>query len=350
MKKVKILITLIVAIFISSEVNAQMKIGNNHKVINPNSILEIEHTSKGLLLPRIALSSTISSAPMSAHLAGMIVYNTATTADVSPSFYYNDGTRWIRVGAVRTDTTDVSSDSWRDTTNLYTVTSRKIGIATGKPDTSAILDIAGTTGGVKFPTMTWVQVRSITLPANGLRVFCSNLNTFLTNLGTPASPRWMAELTTDVDTVSGRLPVGTYRTAIGPTSTNVNLIFENLVFTALFSGGNNIPNVRTLTGTTTLLVWASSEWSTSAGSEHSVGSYAVGNGGQWTRNNLSISANTTNQSLHPGLSLAVQHMQTTETNSFIIFSTATNTLYKVNFYTYTVSGTDNTIIGVQKLR
>lgn len=109
MKKVKISITLIVAIFISSEVNAQMKIGNNPKVINPNSILEIEHTNKGLLLPRIELSSTISSAPMSAHLAGMIVYNTATIADVSPSFYYNDGTRWIRVGAVRADSTTSSN-------------------------------------------------------------------------------------------------------------------------------------------------------------------------------------------------------------------------------------------------
>ncbi|MBL7712068.1 MAG: hypothetical protein JNL13_06380 [Chitinophagaceae bacterium] len=62
----------------------------------PDAILELESISRGLLLPRIALDSTELAAPMSGHTAGMIIYNTATIADVSPGMYYNNGGRWIR--------------------------------------------------------------------------------------------------------------------------------------------------------------------------------------------------------------------------------------------------------------
>lgn len=73
---------------------AQVKIGNNPGSINPNAVLELESTNKGLLLTRIALTSTTSAAPLTAHVAGMFVYNTATANDVSPGIYYNDGTKW----------------------------------------------------------------------------------------------------------------------------------------------------------------------------------------------------------------------------------------------------------------
>ena len=57
--------------------------------------LDINFTSKGLLIPRIALISSTSFAPLSAHVVGMIIYNTATAADVTPGFYFNDGTKWV---------------------------------------------------------------------------------------------------------------------------------------------------------------------------------------------------------------------------------------------------------------
>ncbi|WP_025764434.1 hypothetical protein [Dyadobacter tibetensis] len=62
---------------------------------NANAILDLESANKGLLLPRVALSSTTVAAPLSAHVAGMAVYNTATSGDVTPGYYYNDGTRWV---------------------------------------------------------------------------------------------------------------------------------------------------------------------------------------------------------------------------------------------------------------
>jgi uncharacterized protein (TIGR02145 family) len=55
----------------------------------------------GLALPRVALQSTDRYQPLTAHLKGMLVYNTATAgsdaAQVMPGVYYNDGAKWIRM-------------------------------------------------------------------------------------------------------------------------------------------------------------------------------------------------------------------------------------------------------------
>ena len=62
---------------------------------NTNAGLDVDFADKGVLVPRVALTSTTSFAPLSAHVAGMVVYNTATTGNVTPGFYYNNGTVWI---------------------------------------------------------------------------------------------------------------------------------------------------------------------------------------------------------------------------------------------------------------
>ncbi len=81
----------------------QQKIGNNATIINPNAVLEVESTNKGILLPRVGLTATNSFAPLAAHVAGMTVYNTATAGtspnNVTPGYYYNDGTKWVRIAA-----------------------------------------------------------------------------------------------------------------------------------------------------------------------------------------------------------------------------------------------------------
>ena len=52
-----------------------------------------------MLLPRLGLSNTTSFSPLAAHVAGMTVYNTATAGDVTPGFYYNDGSKWVRIAS-----------------------------------------------------------------------------------------------------------------------------------------------------------------------------------------------------------------------------------------------------------
>jgi hypothetical protein len=68
---------------------------------NTNAVLELESAQRGLLMPRVQLQATGNPAPLNAHIAGMTVYNTATAGtaptNVSPGWYYNDGTRWVQV-------------------------------------------------------------------------------------------------------------------------------------------------------------------------------------------------------------------------------------------------------------
>lgn len=80
--------------------------GINTTTPNADSDLELGSSDKGLLLNRVALTGTANAAPLSAHVAGMTVYNTATAGDVTPGYYYNDGTVWVRVADASTVTGD----------------------------------------------------------------------------------------------------------------------------------------------------------------------------------------------------------------------------------------------------
>jgi hypothetical protein len=64
---------------------------------NPNAGLDVDFTNKGLLVPRVALTGTANISPFTGHVAGMVVYNTATAGDVVPGYYYDNGTKWVAV-------------------------------------------------------------------------------------------------------------------------------------------------------------------------------------------------------------------------------------------------------------
>src|SRR5690554_3203588 len=95
--KLKAQLFCLICIF-SKDIYAQVGIGTINP--NPNSLLDLASTDKGLLIPRVSLIATDSPLPLSEDVAGMIVYNTATVGtginSVTPGFYVNDGTNWIR--------------------------------------------------------------------------------------------------------------------------------------------------------------------------------------------------------------------------------------------------------------
>lgn len=97
MRKTYLYSTLVLLLLVVSGVSAQIKVGNNPNNINVNAILEIESTNKGILLPRLSLISTSSFSPLTAHINGMMVYNLASTNDVNPGIYFNDGTQWVKI-------------------------------------------------------------------------------------------------------------------------------------------------------------------------------------------------------------------------------------------------------------
>lgn len=100
---------------------AQVKIGDNPTTINPGSVLELESTNKGLLLPRLALTNTTTWLPLlGTPAAGMHVYNTnagiTSTNSAYPVLaaktgeYYYDGTGWRAIATVGSVFTSVTGN------------------------------------------------------------------------------------------------------------------------------------------------------------------------------------------------------------------------------------------------
>ena len=58
------------------------------------------------------------------------------------------------------------------------------------PDTSAMLDVSSTTKGFLLPRLTTTEQDAIILPATGLTIFNTTVNSIGVNTGTPASPVW----------------------------------------------------------------------------------------------------------------------------------------------------------------
>jgi len=76
----------------------------------PRAALEINSATTGFLTPQVPLTITTVSAPVvnptgAAVLAGTIVYNTATANDVTPGYYYWNGTVWVRMAGGTTAVT-----------------------------------------------------------------------------------------------------------------------------------------------------------------------------------------------------------------------------------------------------
>ena len=94
MKNLKSILTIIVVLF-AFIVNAQIGIGTTI----PEAALDITSSNDGLLIPRVALTTTSSALPLIAPTVSELVYNSATVADVTPGYYYWNGSVWVRLAA-----------------------------------------------------------------------------------------------------------------------------------------------------------------------------------------------------------------------------------------------------------
>ena len=87
----------IIAIFSLKKTNAQVSINTSGIAPHPSSILDMSDVNnKGLLVPNVTLTSTADATTISSAATGLLVYNTATISDISPGYYYWNGTVWTR--------------------------------------------------------------------------------------------------------------------------------------------------------------------------------------------------------------------------------------------------------------
>jgi hypothetical protein len=101
MKKSAIVLIVLISLLMGNILKAQnVGISNGSFTPDASAGLEIRFTDKGLLIPRVALMSTSSASPITSPATSLLVYNTATTGDVTPGYYYWTGSKWMRLLAI----------------------------------------------------------------------------------------------------------------------------------------------------------------------------------------------------------------------------------------------------------
>ncbi len=99
-------LTIFMAVNVFAHFVQAQSVGIATTAITPDasSILEVQSTTKGVLVPRVALTSTNLAGPVASPATSLLVYNTATAGAgataVTPGYYYNAGTpaapNWVR--------------------------------------------------------------------------------------------------------------------------------------------------------------------------------------------------------------------------------------------------------------
>lgn len=244
---------------------------------NPSSQLEITATDRGLLIPRIALtSSTDTSTITNGNINSLLVYNTATVSDVTPGFYYWQTNKWIRLigqndPIVFNET--LTTLTYNATTNRLTYKDEN-GISNvlqlvgqvgpqgpiGPAGPQGLQGVAGNNGndgatGPQGPAGN-DGVAGPQGPQGGIGLILDGTNTTVTGSGTTADPYKINTASMPATTVSNTSAGNFLNTTVnGVTGPNVNIINSNTL-TAV--DGNLISTVNGIatTGTVPVLITA----------------------------------------------------------------------------------------------
>jgi hypothetical protein len=115
-------LTFLIALGISQAAWSQ-NVGINGTGASPDAsaMLDVVSSTKGLLVPRVALTASNVAGPITSPAQSLMVYNTATAGvspnNVIPGYYYWSGTAWIRL---LTSTASNSGSNWSITGNAGT--------------------------------------------------------------------------------------------------------------------------------------------------------------------------------------------------------------------------------------
>ncbi len=190
-------ICLLASLLFVYNLKAQVGIGTN--TVDASAKLQVDASNKGFLPPRVALSGTSDVSTIANPATGLLVYNSATAgtppANVTPGFYYYNGTAWTRlivptdnaanisgIVSVSNGGTGSATKNFVDLTSSETIAGSKsfsnnLRVGTSTPTASALVELSSTTQGFLPSRMTFDQRNAISSPATGLLVYCTNCGT-----------------------------------------------------------------------------------------------------------------------------------------------------------------------------
>lgn len=242
---------ILILCLLSGAVQAQLKLGNNPTTKNANSLLEMEHTTKGMLLPRVSLTSTTSYSPLSATIvAGFMIYNTNASATAGSSsypvnvgvvgVYWWDGSGWVatqastafaRANHTGTQTASTISDFDTQVASTALLKSNNLSDLSNASTARTNLGLAIGTNVQAFSSnlSTYAGIAPTTVGQNLIGLTNPNANTF---------PRF------NTDNTVSALDAATFRAAIGAGTSSTNGTVTSV-------GGTGTVSGITLSGTVT---------------------------------------------------------------------------------------------------
>jgi hypothetical protein len=143
----------ITILLFSVTANAQVKVGDNPNTIKTASLIEMESTNKGLVFPRVSLTSLASAAPLATDLLeATVVYNTNAALPGGTGLYIWSGGTWkvfttgtaFSLPALTNGSVVFSNGTTLAQNNsqfFWDNTNNRLGLGTTSPNTK--LDVAG---------------------------------------------------------------------------------------------------------------------------------------------------------------------------------------------------------------
>ena len=113
------------------------QVGINTTTPDASSMLDINATDKGLLIPRVSIPNLNAASPITAPTISLLVYNTNTTTGIG--FYYWDGTKWTPFTGGTSHWTKVGND-------IYNNNTANVGVGTTTPSTKFHVENIGVPG------------------------------------------------------------------------------------------------------------------------------------------------------------------------------------------------------------
>ncbi len=101
----------------------------------PSALFNASSTSKGILIPQVALTRTTLASPITSPATSLLVFNTASANDVTPGYYYWYNNAWNRFTSSGTS----SSSQWTTSgSNIYSNNTGSVGVGSSNFTTTPV--------------------------------------------------------------------------------------------------------------------------------------------------------------------------------------------------------------------